>query len=244
MIYVIFTYRDDAAALTQCLRGISAVDPLAKIAIFDDSENPLPCPPEQCYYSQTNFHRGGNLNGIKCVAGILRSFLAAMDFYNEEAIVKIDSDIILLHPPKFKKETEYGGSEGRYWGFAAGAYYYTTRNVSQASLDYIRGRDWVENSKFPEDETIGRLATMQTNNWEIFTERDDRLRGIGEISSEHLKFQAEWGSSETSIALHFGQMRIPDLAGLPRPHARFKVAKAMEDFLSIYYLTHVNRPLS
>lgn len=99
VVFVIFTYRDDAYLLGQCLRALRMIQERAPyrtdVFVYDDEKNALPYAPRDCHYLLSNFNRNGNLNGDDCIRGELLSMKHAAKESNADIVVKVDSDVII-----------------------------------------------------------------------------------------------------------------------------------------------------
>ena len=94
--YCIFTYKEDAPMVEQCIRGLKLLGAREQnIFVFDDGRNPIQIPLRGCTYRRTHFKRNGNLNGQECTQGELKCMEQAKTLSNADIIIKIDSDIIL-----------------------------------------------------------------------------------------------------------------------------------------------------
>ena len=97
--FVIFTYREDAYLLGQCLRALrmlpNDVSRKDNTFVYDDIENALPYAPRRCQYLLSNFNRNGNLNGDECIRGELLAMKHAAKETNANVVIKVDSDIII-----------------------------------------------------------------------------------------------------------------------------------------------------
>ena len=99
VVFVIFTYRDDAYLLGQCLRALRMIQERlpyrTDVFVYDDEKNALPYAPRDCHYLLSNFNRNGNLNGDDCIRGELLSMKHAAKESNADIVVKVDSDVIV-----------------------------------------------------------------------------------------------------------------------------------------------------
>lgn len=94
--YCIFTYKEDAPMVEQCIRGLKLLGSREQnIFVFDDGRNPTQIPLRGCQYRRTYFNRNGNLNGQECTQGELKCMGEAVYHTGADLIIKIDSDIIL-----------------------------------------------------------------------------------------------------------------------------------------------------
>lgn len=237
MIYAIFTYRHDAATLSQAVRGIRAIEPSATIAVIDDAGNPLAALPEHVdYYAQSSFDRKRNLNGIECVAGILSTLTGLMDSYRQDRIIKFDSDMILLNPVPWHNE-QYIGFEGANWGYGFGGIYGMDRELAGRVHRYVMSRFWpsFQQDNYPEDDVIGRLCMMHTMRWSLSPMNTDAMSGIMALDDDHLREWCQWALGHPeSVAMHFGQHIALGHHAMEPGESRRLIAGAMERFNDMY----------
>lgn len=163
MIYVCYTYADDAAMLGMVAERLRQLDDSAIIYAISDPAAPLNAEqlPEGVRHRLGTEKRQGNLNGLPIVAEELQTFLALMELHGAEACVKIDADCypLSLHP--LETEGEMVICERFEPLTPAGMIYRLTRKMAQAILALFQGRverqEWVP-AHYPEDKTLWQLA--------------------------------------------------------------------------------------
>lgn len=225
MIYVYFSYSNDAECLAASMEFMSKVDPEAKFAVFDDGASPMVNPPAGIdFYKITNFDRAGNLNGLECIDAILGSFVEAMDALGDDWVVKIDCDVMAMRPP-IANASGFWGAEGGNWGYACGICYGISRSMAQKVRDKINGRKWHE-ERYPEDEIITRMAGFCGG---VIEPYGQRLVGdaIG-FDEWQLTRHVGWAKEPQAVAIHFGRQ---DIGGKIRGRA----AAGMRLFSVIYW---------
>lgn len=222
MIYCYFTYKDDMALLVRSIESVRLADPTAKIAVFDDSSNPLPKDPVADYCVRTNFARNGNLNGLPCVEGILNCFKEACEHFGETKITKVDSDVILIKPAPLS-DLPFWGCELYHNMTAAGPCYALTLDCVNAILTDLKSRTWL-NERFPEDETISRMSLSRGG--VIAPESNKHIvQGYPWMGEDHLAELKAWADLPSSIAVHFGVVTT-------NKYTKDDIAKTMAQFIN------------
>lgn len=95
---VFFCYAGDAALLRQALRAVPvlrAAGAAVDVFLCDDAAAPLGVdnvPEWVRYYRQTGFYRGGNLNGLQCIEGMVEVYADIMTVRRYAWVVKVDCD--------------------------------------------------------------------------------------------------------------------------------------------------------
>lgn len=169
MLYVSFTFASDAPLLALASRRIQALDANAIVVAIDDPEHPTP--PEMradgIIYRESAFPRGGNLNGLGCIAGMLSTMSDLMDEFDADHIVKFDSDLWPNNLSAFLTSTDsdsYDYLATERWHFAqpAGYIYRLSRRLCNRLSEEIAARRSLDlfprDNKYPEDQTIYALA--------------------------------------------------------------------------------------
>lgn len=165
MIYCIFCYKNDAELVPMCVERVKELDPEAVIYLADDAAAPMPdsVTPEGCRYFRTQFRRGGNLNGLEAVAGVLDTLRWCLEDSGERWVVKLDCDTWLNSVEWLKKGgDEYLAAEPCRPFTPAGNCYRMRKHAVVAALDYIRMRTqagtWPSAWHYPEDRTIWEVV--------------------------------------------------------------------------------------
>ncbi len=143
MNYAIFLYRDDHQCLKICMEQIRRIDQAAQFYLFDDAAKPL-FPAQvptgnDISYKITYFARGGNLNGLECVRGMLGCML---DIPGDDPVIKIDADTLLMDPAEITRSLKdrgkvAGGMQCRVPLAWAGCCYWITRPAIKAALEFV-----------------------------------------------------------------------------------------------------------
>jgi hypothetical protein len=94
MLYCIFCYKDDEPLLALCAERLQQVDPAARIYAISDAASPLKSAPPGVELRESRFPRGGTLNGLPCVAGMLAVYRELMAAEGVDYIVKLDVTLI------------------------------------------------------------------------------------------------------------------------------------------------------
>jgi hypothetical protein len=166
MLYVTFCYKPDTDMLSMSSARILQLDPTAKIYAVNDAANPVSKRIPGVTFLQSNFPRGGNLNGLAAVAGELAVFEQLLQKEQAEYIVKFDCD---LWPNDLEPFTDVSPgtpdylSVERFEPFTpSGLIYRLSRHMVRELLKGYNARSaaglWAKGAKYPEDMTIYALA--------------------------------------------------------------------------------------
>lgn len=147
-----------------CAGRIRELDPEAVIYLADDAAAPLPdnVRPEGCRYARTHFRRGGNLNGLDAVAGVLDTLRWCMEDAGVVWCTKIDADTWLNDVGWLRHGTEEYLAAEKYQPFLpAGNCYCIRKRAVIRALEYMRERTqagtWPGGWHYPEDHTIWHI---------------------------------------------------------------------------------------
>lgn len=159
MIYCIFTYKDDAELVQLCVERVREVDPEAVVYVADDAAAPVPRAVACSRYIRTRFARGGNLNGLEAVCGVLDTLRWCMADAGADYIVKLDADTWVNSVEWLADGVEdYIACEKCEPWRIAGNCYRISRWAVAGALRYITERtargEWPASWHFPEDMTI------------------------------------------------------------------------------------------
>ena len=147
------------------MEQIRRIDQAAQFYLFDDAAKPL-FPAQvptgnDISYKITYFARGGNLNGLECVRGMLGCML---DIPGDDPVIKIDADTLLMDPAEITRSLKdrgkvAGGMQCRVPLAWAGCCYWITRPAIKAALELLSRREWPEHARqeYPEDQTISKI---------------------------------------------------------------------------------------
>lgn len=165
MIYCIFCYKNDAELVPMCVERVKELDPEAVIYLADDAAAPMPdnAAPEGCRYLRTGFRRGGNLNGLEAVAGVLDTLRWCLDDAGERWVVKLDCDTWLNSVEWLKTgREEYIAAERCQPFTPAGNCYCMRKHAVVKALEYLQVRStagtWPSAWHYPEDRTIWEIV--------------------------------------------------------------------------------------
>jgi len=90
-----FSYAKDEELLKLALEAVpflrAAGDKVVPY-VLDDASAPLDMPPHGARYWRTSFDRGGNLNGLPCIMGMVDEFEAIMRGGAHDWLLKVDCD--------------------------------------------------------------------------------------------------------------------------------------------------------
>lgn len=160
MVYCIFTYSGDEELVQLCVQRLREADRTAVVYLADDARAPMRRVPNDCHRVTTRFPRGGSLNGMGAVLGVLDSLCWCMQHAGARYIVKLDADTMLCRVGWLQEhpEAEYLACEKLEAFRPAGNCYRITYEAARAALEYLQGRqrDGMTNPGWywPEDQTI------------------------------------------------------------------------------------------
>lgn len=160
MVYCIFTYSGDEELVQLCVQRLREADRTAVVYLADDARAPMRRVPNDCHRVTTRFPRGGSLNGMGAVLGVLDSLCWCMQHAGASYIVKLDADTMLCRVGWLQEhpEAEYLACEKLEAFRPAGNCYRITYEAARAALEYLQGRqrDGMTNPGWywPEDQTI------------------------------------------------------------------------------------------
>lgn len=166
--FLTFTCARDADLIPLWAESVRRLMPAAPLyCAVDQADADLPLP-KKCRRIVTEFDRQGNLNGIEAVAGILAT-AHAVACETGLPVVKMDTDTVLtgagwLHAfadPRI----DYIGFEGGEPLTATGICYALGPHGAEKILRAISPWPWQRQGKFPEDQTICKLAHLYTSAW-------------------------------------------------------------------------------
>jgi hypothetical protein len=196
MLYVCFTYEKDLRLLALTSARVRQLDPDAVfVAVPDRAAFSSMSVPEGVIQHVSNFDRGGNLNGLACIDGMLRTMAELMDLYQAEHCIKIDADCWCNNlMPWVKSATDnafdYLATERWHFGQPAGYIYRLSRRLVGRLLDDIAARRsaglFPPSNKFPEDQTIYALAMQNRAQCALVPFVSGRSTGLCEVEPEHL----------------------------------------------------------
>lgn len=161
-VFVTFTCARDADLLQIWAAGIRKIDPTADlVAAIDAADEKMPLP-SGVKPLITQFERGGNLNGLGCVTGIVAT-IGGLAGLSGQPVVKIDSDTILcgrdwLRPVE-DGQLDFIGFEGMFPMTASGLCYALTANGANTLLRVLSHWPWTTGN-MAEDRIISHMATM------------------------------------------------------------------------------------
>lgn len=237
-VFCLITYKLDTLCLNVCVATIRECVPHAKIAIFDDANNPVGlenCPPG-CLYFQTKFNRGGNLKGIECLNGIITCFQMAAQHTGSRFVVKIDADTYIKNL-SYLLEGKNFMLEGFNMYYGSGCCYKLDVRNLETIRHYLNTKNHYDPAALPEDWTITGAAAYLLGPKEvvIHANRDNYMFGIMALDDQHVMTQLMYAK----MCLHVGQKLAVDpmitYAGISYRDA---VAKVM---CRIWKLTHRNQ---
>ena len=179
-----FTCAKDAPLLSACIESVRRASRTPGVEfihyIVDDASDPVPEPPAEettLRYSRGTWERGWKNTGAAAVFGELGCYAEAVKRDRLDAVLKLDTDTVLMNPaPLLGRWDVYGscnGDDGYPWGAAA---LYSARAVRYAVRAAARGVDPSLNPA--EDLVIGRLAASMPG----ARVHIGRLGGSGELA--------------------------------------------------------------
>lgn len=165
MLYCIFCYRDDEPLLALCAERLQQLDPAAHIYAISDASAPVRKVPEGVQLRETNFPRGGSLNGLPCVAGMLSVFRELLENEGAGYLVKLDADTWVNDLPGWDEDDGVGylGFE-RWQAFQPGGHCYRLSRAAVARMcelfeERSQAKLWPPHTLYREDHILYGLAT-------------------------------------------------------------------------------------
>lgn len=163
--FVWFSFTGDAACLVESVASVRRIyGQDVPVCIFDDGKAPISTEALAAIvptlYEQTDFDRGGNLNGRIAITGIIDCMRRVADMTGCDWVSKIDCDTILLKP--WLTDDLRWAYQGTSWGteqLGAGLNYILRKDVPARLLKHIAGRPGIFKGRCPEDHTIALLTT-------------------------------------------------------------------------------------
>lgn len=167
MLYCIFTYKEDAALLSLCTARLRQIDPQARIFAISDAAAPISSAPEGVELRESSFPRGGTLNGLPCIAGMLATFRDILQAEGADYVIKLDSDTWLNRLPEGWEQDDGIGYRGleRWQAFQpAGNCYRLSRQAVSSVIHLFEQRSaagqWPPQSYYREDHMIYGMACL------------------------------------------------------------------------------------
>lgn len=112
-----FSYSKDEPLLNLALQAVPhlrAKGDEVTVYCLDDAAHPLDIPPAGTRYWRTYFPRGGNLNGLPCIMGMVDNFCAILGSGRYDWLVKADCDTYVNHLDWLRglepRETAFAGT--------------------------------------------------------------------------------------------------------------------------------------
>lgn len=186
MVYCIFTYSEDEELVQLCVQRLREADRAAVVYLADDARAPMRRVPNGCHRVATRFPRGGSLNGMGAVLGVLDSLCWCMQHAGASSIVKLDADTMLCRVEWLQEhpEAEYLACEKLEAFRPAGNCYRITCEAARAALEYLQGRqrDGMTNPGWywPEDRTIFDALRMVNRRCELVPYSLRLSQGMGD----------------------------------------------------------------
>lgn len=169
MLYVSFTHSPDGPLFHLAASRILTLDPDATIVAVTEEASPLPpaCLPPGVIQRSSSFDRSGNLNGLACIEGMLRTMADLCLEFDSTHIIKFDADLWANNLTPFLTSTgsdsfDYLATERWHFAQPAGYIYRLSSRLCERLLAEIASRRaanlFPPNNKYPEDQTIYALA--------------------------------------------------------------------------------------
>jgi hypothetical protein len=228
MLFVCFTYGPDAPLLAMASRRIRSLDPSAIIVAIDDPDHPTPVDLQAAdvSYRLSSFSRGGNLNGLDCIAGMLSTMAELMAEHEADHVVKFDSDLWANNLSAFLTSTDSGSYDylaTERWHFAQPAgyiYRISRRLVDRLAAEISARREaglFPPNNPYPEDQTIYALALQLHASAALIPYTSGASTGLTDCSPDNL------ASATTADVVHCGEP-LPDGSRASRLHVLGRMA--------------------
>lgn len=172
MIWVTFVYDEDAEMLEMMTSRLRELDKDAKIYAVEDAAHPLPAEVPGVVVLSTTHERGGNLNGLANLGGMLAIFERILRHEKADYLVKIDADswvndvspFLQVEPMDGRAVPDYLAAENWEAFRPSGNIYRLSRwmlmRLIQMYNERSRRNEWPPVYNYPEDQTIFRMACM------------------------------------------------------------------------------------
>ena len=166
MLFITFCYAADADMLRMSAARIHELDPAAVIYAVNDPAAPIRESIPGVTFLPCNFERGGNLNGLKAVAGELTCFEYLLRQTGAEYVCKFDCDLWANDLAPFLATgpgaPEYLSVERSEPFKPSGLIYRLSRHMVRELVHRFNARtraeQWPSTYHYPEDITIYSLA--------------------------------------------------------------------------------------
>ena len=212
MIYVFFSYKEDACALRMSVARLREVDEAAVVYVVNDAAAPIPAAelPEGVRHVMSRYDRGGTGRGLAAVRGQLQALREIMQACGEDYVVKVDSDVWFNDVSFFSREV-YGepaadmlAFEGARALLPMGCAYRLSRWAVAAVLAYMGRRDGVgwQSGEYAEALTI----------WHVLALTPMRLRLVPQAVGALAGFYLQGGEVPQCVAgaavVHCGEPHV------------------------------------
>lgn len=160
MIYYINAFRRDEKILDYCVKRIKIIDSESIVVVANDPNAPAMIPDlDGVYNLTTNYPRGGNLNGLDCIKGMLYTMRQVMYKFNAQYIVKIDCDSFIVDSQWIKDDNHDYLSCCRFEPWTpTGCIYKLSALAIDRLLSYIDSVHIHDGWHYPEDVTIYNMV--------------------------------------------------------------------------------------
>lgn len=220
MLFVSFTHAPDGPLFHLAASRILELDPDATIVAVTEDASPLPpaCLPPGVIQRSSTFDRAGNLNGLACIEGMLRTMADLCLEFDSTHIVKFDADLWANNLKPFLSSTDstaYDYLATERWHFAqpAGYIYRLSSRLCERLLAEIESRRaaglFPPNNKYPEDQTIYALALQVRAAAALIPFTSGASTGLTDCSPEQI------ATALAADVVHAGEP-LPDGSRAPR----------------------------
>lgn len=220
MLYACFTHAPDGPLFHMAASRILALDPDATIIAVTEEASPLPpaCLPPGVLQRSSSFDRSGNLNGLACIEGMLRTMADLCLEFDSTHIVKFDADLWANNLKPFLSSTDstaYDYLATERWHFAqpAGYIYRLSSRLCERLLAEIASRRsanlFPPNNKYPEDQTIYALALQVRASAALIPFTSGASTGLTDCSPDQI------ATALAAAVVHCGEP-LPDGSRAPR----------------------------
>lgn len=192
MIYVTFCYKPDEDMLRMSSARIRELDPTAKIYAVNDPAAPIKETIPGVKFMNSNFPRGGNLNGLAAVAGELAVFEQLLNAEKADYIIKFDCDLwvnqlgpfLQVMPEAGRAAPDYLSVERAEAFKPSGMLYrlskWAVREATRRFNERSKAGLWTKAWHYPEDLTIFALVQEARLSYQLVPFMLGHTAGMGD----------------------------------------------------------------
>lgn len=180
-----FSYSKDEPLLNLAMQAVPLLrskGDIVDVYCIDDEASPLDMPPTGTRYWRTRFPRGGNLNGLPCIMGMVDEFEAIMSGGKYDWLIKTDCDTYInsldwlrgLKP----RETAFAGTI-HVNDHCSGACYAVSREGVEVLHERLQYPSWQGKAArgHCEDKVLFHMSRLSGLNVHVFRNDGNELDG-------------------------------------------------------------------